>query len=505
LSYPAGFTTGSLKVVAMSNCGSRAPRALTVTRLIPAAPTAITGQTSVCSSLGNNTQVTYSIPAMANATSYLWTVPAGVTIVSGQGTTSIVVTFSGAYVTSTFKVRSVSTCFTSGDKTLIVSAANYSTPGMITGPTNSCAFINTDNQATYKIRKVANAPAYIWTVPTGATIMSHPGGAGVNDTIINVSFDNSFVSGTSIIVQTTGCGTSAPRSLQLTGVIASTPGIISGPTNACEFMESVTHPTGNIATYTIRKVTSATSYDWTTPTNTTIVGHPGGLGPNDTIIQVKFNANFVNGDITVKGVNACGSSSARILTVNKLNPATPGVIDVINISTCPNRVYSYTIASMPLNATSVVWNIPSNGTIVSGQGTTSIVVSYPPSTVYGSVFVQGYNNCSLSSARETKVKLSGCATTFTSNTNNTTKQSALKSISVNVHPNPTTSSFNVQVSSTDSRALDISVLDVEGRMIKSFKSAPYQTINIGNELKSGVYMVEVLQGNEKKVVRVVKY
>jgi hypothetical protein len=241
------------------------------------------------------------------------------------------------------------------------------------------------------------------------------------------------------------------------------------------------------------------------PANATIVGHPELAGINDTIIQVKFNAGFVNGDITVKGVNACGSSIARILTVNKLNPATPGLIDVINISTCPNRVYSYTIASMPLNAVSCVWNIPSNGTIVSGQGTTSIVVSYPSSTVLGSVFVQGVNNCSLSSPREVKVKLSGCATTFAANTNNTTKQPALKSMSLNVHPNPTTSSFNVQVSTTDSRALDISVLDVEGRMIKSFKSAPYQTINIGNELKAGVYMVEVLQGNQKKVVRVVKY
>jgi hypothetical protein len=353
---------------------------------------------------------------------------------------------------------------------------------------------------------VANAPAYIWTVPTGATIVSHPGGSGVNDTIINVSFDNSFVSGTSIIVQTTGCGTSAPRSLQLTGVIASTPGPISGPTNACDFVESATHPNGNIATYTIRKISSASSYDWTAPLNTTIVGHPGGAGANDTIIEVKFNANFVNGNITVKGVNACGSSSARVLTVNKLNPATPGVIDVINISTCPNRVYSYTIASMPLNATSCVWNIPSNGTIISGQGTPSITVSYPPSAVFGSVYVQGLNNCSLSSAREVKVKLSGCATTFAgSNTNTIKQQSIAKPMSVNVHPNPTTSSFNLQVTTGDSKEIDVRIMDVQGRPIKSLKAAANQHVNIGNELKAGVYMVEVKQGNELKTVRVVKY
>lgn len=53
----------------------------------PIAPMAITGSGSMC--VGSIT--TYSISAVAAATSYTWTVPAGSTIQSGQGTTSITV------------------------------------------------------------------------------------------------------------------------------------------------------------------------------------------------------------------------------------------------------------------------------------------------------------------------------------------------------------------------------------------------------------------------------
>ena len=49
------------------------------------------------------------------------------------------------------------------------------------------------------------------------------------------------------------------------------------------------------------------------------------------------------------------------------------------------------------------------------------------------------------------------------------------------------------------------VLDVQGRLIKSLFVYATEINNIGNDLKSGVYMVEITQGKEKKTVRVVKY
>jgi hypothetical protein len=193
--------------------------------------------------------------------------------------------------------------------------------------------------------------------------------------------------------------------------------------------------------------------------------------------------------------------------VSRLTASIPSQIDVINVSGCPNRVYTYTISTNPSNATSLVWSVPAGATFVSGQGTTSITVSYPPTTIDGVVYIQALNNCSLSGARSSRVKLGACASGISANNNPQTKVMPLsaRGMKVQVYPNPTTSTFNLQVITTDSKAINARILDVQGRFIKSIIVAPYQTATIGSELKAGVYMVEVKQGNEVMTVRVVKY
>ncbi len=90
----ASFTTGTYLVklrVKEDCCGWSVPVYATV--IVSAAPGAagtITGNATVC----QGTAQTYSISAVANATSYTWTVPSGAVINSGQGGTSISVTFS---------------------------------------------------------------------------------------------------------------------------------------------------------------------------------------------------------------------------------------------------------------------------------------------------------------------------------------------------------------------------------------------------------------------------
>ena len=58
----------------------------------PIAIPAVTGDTSVC----EGDVSTYTVPAQTNALGYNWTVPGGATITSGQGTTSITVTWNNA-------------------------------------------------------------------------------------------------------------------------------------------------------------------------------------------------------------------------------------------------------------------------------------------------------------------------------------------------------------------------------------------------------------------------
>ena len=504
----ATFASGSVTVTAQSNCGNRAARSLTLTKLVPTVPVAITGPISACAYIGVNTQVSYSIAPVANATSYLWTVPAGMNVVSGQGTTTLVVTFSQGFATASLKVRSVANCGNSGDRTLAISGSTFSAPGPISGPTNACPYISSDAVAVYTIRKVANAPAYLWTVPAGVTVVSHPAGAGVNDTIIQVSFSTSFVVGSFISVQTTGCGTSTARTISIGGTLPSTPGVIAGPTNACEFMESPTRPNGNIATYTIRKVASATGYNWVAPVSATIIGHPAGTGANDTVVQVKYSSAFLSGVLKVNSSNACGTSSDRSLTISRLNPATPGIFDVVQTSACPNRVYTYTLAAMPSNATFVKWTVPAGAVIVSGDSTTMLTVFYPSSSIGGQVTAQSFNNCSSSSLRVLNIKLPACAASFASGGATTlkTEESVVLNDAI-LSPNPTTTSFSFSIKNgvNAKEKIKVRVMDARGVVVKTYNFSPASRFTFGSDLYPGNYWVEIVVGNEKVVKRVVKF
>jgi len=431
--------------------------------------------------------------------------------VSGQNTTSITVRFDSGFATSSIKVKSLNTCAASQEKSFRVTSSPYATPGTISGPTNSCIYIN-DGIATYTIRKVANATGYLWTVPTGATIIDHPAGAGASDTIIKVTYNPDFSFGSLIRVQSMGCGLSNARSLAITGSISTTPGNITGTSNVCEFVVSENNPNGIIATYRIRKVSSANAYAWTAPENATIVGHPAGLGINDTVVQVKFSSEFLGGAIKVRSSNSCGSSSERSFTVSRVQPSTPGAISTITLGSCPNRLYSYSIASLPTNATSVVWTVPTGASITS-RTNLSIMVSYPTAATTGTVIAQSFNNCSSSGFRTLNVRYNACPNAIIGSTPVVTgrveeakvEMAKPLSLGVSVYPNPTTSSFRVKVKAVSADKLHIKLMDMAGRYLKVYQIMPGEDLNFGNELRAGVYMIEVTQGNLKSVERLMKF
>lgn len=125
--------------------------------------------------------VTYSIPPITGATSYNWTVPLGTTMLSGQNTPSITVSFASSYRTDEFCIEYGTDCGTSLGKCITVSP----TPkieSVITGLATVCAGrLNT----VYSILPVIGATHYQWTVPTGSTIFT---GQGTSQ--ISVNFGN---------------------------------------------------------------------------------------------------------------------------------------------------------------------------------------------------------------------------------------------------------------------------------------------------------------------------
>jgi len=160
----------------------------------PAGP--ITGPTTVCQ---GQTGVVYSVATIPNATLYHWILSPGVSIVSSSyNFQTITVNFS-----NTFTVGGLAVCGSTGcdgvqSSLTITSNPLPATPGTINGP---ITVTQGQTGVNYWVSPVANATAYHWTVPNGATIMS-----GANTNSILVNFSNWAVTDTLRVYCSNDCG-----------------------------------------------------------------------------------------------------------------------------------------------------------------------------------------------------------------------------------------------------------------------------------------------------------
>ncbi len=150
---------------------------------------------------------------------------------------------------------------------------------------------------------------------------------------------------------------------------------------------------GTSQSYAVNPVSGATSYIWTVPSGASITA---GAGTN--AITVSFGNGFSSGNITVKASNNCGTSSTRSATIRSV-PLTPGVISGPTKNLCGLTV-TYSIAASTSGATAHTWTVPSSATLLSGQGTTSIQVRWPSTSLSSAtISVVAVNACGSSTAR----------------------------------------------------------------------------------------------------------
>ena len=200
VTFQAGTATGNISVHGINggNCGgAELYLPVVLGNVIPAPAGTITGPASVCQ--GQN-GVHFSVPVIANALVYHWVLPAGATIASGFNTNNIYVNFLN---TATAGTQHVYVCGNAGcegaysDLPITVNALP-ATPGAITGPTT---VTQGQTGVNYWVGPVANATAYHWTVPNGATIMS-----GANTNFIVVNYANWAVTDTLRVYCSNDCG-----------------------------------------------------------------------------------------------------------------------------------------------------------------------------------------------------------------------------------------------------------------------------------------------------------
>jgi hypothetical protein len=372
---------GNIAVTASNSCGVSAPTYLGVTVLPakPSTPGTITGLTSQCA---GTTGLAYSIAAVSNATIYQWTLPAGWSIASGAGTNAITVNLSNAAITGTVSVTAGNSCGTSTARTSTVTIrpAKPATPGAIIGSAAQCPGLTGQ---VYTVAAVTNATSYQWTVPTGWTVTA---GAGTNSITVKTGLVGQ--NGNITVTATNSCGTSAASTKAVT-VNPGSPAImgsISGLTSQC--------PSSLGVVYSVAAVANVTSYNWTLPAGWSIIS---GTGTNVITVNVGYTA--ISGNITVTGVNSCGSTttSSLAVTVNPPTPIAPNSISGTAVQ-CPGNTNQVYTSSAVANATSYQWTVPIGWTITSGAGTNVINVTTGTANQNGDITVTASNSCGVSAA-----------------------------------------------------------------------------------------------------------
>jgi len=102
---------------------------------------------------------------------------------------------------------------------------------------------------------------------------------------------------------------------------------------------------------------------------------------------------------------------------------------------------------------------------------------------------------------------SNCVTPTQSRRTSTIVETATVStgvFQVKVTPNPTNNYFTLDVESGSKEKIVVIVYDVLGRKVKHIENSEGQLIRFGGDLKVGVYVAIVRQGNNTRTVKLVK-
>lgn len=448
----AGAKTVSVNYANAFGCSAATPAVYNVTVNPVPVPT-ITGPTNVCANAGDATYNTET-----GNSNYIWTVSPGGQIITGQGTSYIVV----AWNTPGPQTVSVNYSLSGGCSAQAPAQLNVTVTtlpgaaGPITGTSTVCAGAT---GVSYSVAPITNALAYAWSLPAGATVTS-----GQYTNTITVDFAANATSGPITVSGNNLCGNGSPSpAFNVTvNVLPAAAGAIAGTASVCEGSNGVA--------YSVDAIAGATGYAWTLPIGVTIV-----TGANTNSITVDFAPGASSGDITVFGTSSCGSgtvSPAYAVTVNAIPPA-PVVTASGNLLT----------SSAP-SGNQWYWN----GNPVSGA--TQQTLDVPPAN-YGYYWsIVTLSGCSSDSSNHVYIAGVGVQENGT--------------LSFNLYPVPNNGLFTATVSSSYEESYRIEIYNTLGALV--YKSAEFRVIGKHDQkvdvrqLPSGTYSV-VFRNDQRKAVK----
>lgn len=324
----------------------------------PAKPT-LTGQPLSCVS---STEI-FTIPTpAANVDSFNWTVTNGTFT---KQTNQITVNWNANAITSQVCVNAQNACGVSDTACFSVNIGRVPTPLSIIGKANVCK----DEITTYRVTPPANT-TFVWALAGG--------------TAINTTTTDSLVArwgssnGRIAITPTNRCGRGTPTELE---VIVSTELPDSLPIQGLAAVCS-----NDTTTYTVAASATTTDYLWQVPTGATIL-----RGQGTRTIVVVWGSFAGNGQVFLTTKNICQLARGVSFNVSVKNAAFAAPTINGSRTVCPSTQISFSTFTNT-NYRSYTWTVPSNTTILRGQGTDSVRIDWGTASS-GQVCLEIENTC----------------------------------------------------------------------------------------------------------------
>ncbi|MFY8132227.1 MAG: hypothetical protein ACOVOL_03260, partial [Bacteroidia bacterium] len=184
--------------------------------------------------------------------SYLWS--------NGDTSQSITVNQSGNYSVTSIDQNGCQG--TSNTIRVDVNQAVPSRPIAITGDLNPCVVLGTNNTLTYSVPFDSNVISYNWILTNGITAVGN-----ANGNVISVTYPAGFTTGQIRVIPSNACGNGLARAIYpKTTSISTLPLFVHGTSSVCDVKG-----TGAQIMYAIQPIPGCSSYQWTLPTNATLV------------------------------------------------------------------------------------------------------------------------------------------------------------------------------------------------------------------------------------------
>ncbi len=305
----------------------------------------IAGYTVNC----NNTKATYSVVANPKYTKYKWTIPGNGIILSGQGSPLIEISWNNIG-TGDVCLEVENDCRTKAQDCLSVSVKKELDSLAVSSVSETCA----GSTVSLSVTADANVTEYVWATPSNATIISGQGTPSVS-----VRFDSGSEALISLQIKN-----SCNQTRQMSRLIK----IKSDLPTTLSIVGNVTVCSNDTTIYSVNGNSSITGYQWAVPNGATILN-----GQSTSSIRVAWGT-ATAGKIQLELTNSCQLKRtvySENLTIKNASIEKPVIIGSNN--NCPNSRTTYSVTANS-NYTKYQWVMPTNGTLLTGQGTNTIEV-----------------------------------------------------------------------------------------------------------------------------------